>query len=34
MDAIRDTTIARDLMGRLIVPEAKFACYRLREYED
>ena len=34
MDAIRDTTIARDLMGRLIVPEAKFARYRLREYED
>ena len=34
MDVLRDTTIARDLMGRLIVPEAKFARYRLREYED
>lgn len=34
MRVLRDTVCARDLMGRLIVPDARFARYRLREYED
>ncbi len=34
MDVLRDTVVARDLIGRLVVADARYTRYRLREYED